>query len=323
MNVRTPPVVVLGVSRSGTTLLKEMLDRHSRLAIPTESYFIPQLWHRHGDRPDPEAFRADLARLQRVREWGGRPEELSLGPTFAECVQAVYRAYAESQGKERFGDKTPAYMQHLDLLEQAFPGAQYVHLIRDGRDAALSFTAMRRRPRFNWARPRALLSFACQWRTEVEGARRFAPAGRYHELRYEDLVADPEGRLREVCAFLGLDFEPAMLDYHRDLARERLVDHPKLAEPPGAGRSRWREQLSPAEVERFEAVAGDLLAELGYERAFPKPSPRARARAAAEQGAFATRRATWDAALGLVRRTPAWRARQVYIRRTAQGQSPE
>lgn len=308
----TAPVVILGVSRSGTTLLKEMLDRHSRLAVPTESYFIPQLWDRHGERPDPEAFRADLARLQRVREWGVRPEELRLGPTFGDCVQAVYRAYAEAQGKERFGDKTPAYMQHLELLERAFPGAQYVHLIRDGRDAALSFVAMRRRPRFNWARPRGLLSFACQWRTEVEGARRFAPAGRYLELRYEDLVAEPERKLRDVCAFLGLEFEPGMLQYHR----EGLPDHPMLAEAPRPGRSRWREQLAPGQVERFEAVAGDLLAELGYERAFPRPSARARARAAAERAAFAARTRSWHGALAVVRRTPAWRARQVYIRRT-------
>jgi hypothetical protein len=157
----------------------------------------------------------------------------------------------------------------------------------------------------------------------VEGARRFAPAGRYQELRYEDLVADPVERLREVCAFLGLDFELAMLDYHRDVARERLLDHPKLAEPPGAGRSRSREQLSPAQAERFEAIAGGLLAELGYERAVPQPRSSARPRAAWERAAFAGRRATWEAALGLVRRTPVWRARQVYIRRTAQGQSSE
>jgi hypothetical protein len=152
------PVVVLGVSRSGTTLLKEMLDRHSALAIPTESYFVPQLWARHGPRPQREAFLADVARLARIAEWGVTPrmvaERLPAKPTFAAAVAAIYRAYADARGKPRFGDKTPAYMQRLDLLEVAFPGALYVHLVRDGRDAALSLLAMRRRPRFNWARPR-------------------------------------------------------------------------------------------------------------------------------------------------------------------------
>src|SRR4029450_6951764 len=110
-------------------------------------------------------------------------------------------------------------MQCLDLLERVFPDARYVHLVRDGRDAALSFFEMRRRPRFNVARPRGLASFASHWRLEVEGARqrgsRLAP--RYPELRYEDLVREPETELRRICDFLELEFEPAMLAYHEDV----------------------------------------------------------------------------------------------------------
>src|SRR5262249_41700397 len=154
------PVVILGVSRSGTTLLKEMVGRHSRLAIPTESYFITQLWDRHGARPDREVFLADVSRLARVREGGGSaadvPDRLSGQPSVAEAIGAIYAAYAAAQGKERYGDKTPLYMQSLATVARAFPDAQYVHVVRDGRDAGLSFLAMRRRPRFNWARPRAL-----------------------------------------------------------------------------------------------------------------------------------------------------------------------
>jgi len=317
-------VVVLGVSRSGTTLLKEMLDRHSQLAIPSESYFLPQLWDRHGPRPDREAILADLGRLARVREWGVSPDEvrrrLPADPSFADVIEAVYRAYAGERGKPRFGDKTPAYMQHLALLERVFPGAQYVHIVRDGRDAALSFVAMRRRPRFNWARPRRLSDFACQWDYEIRAARRFGSttaAGRYLELRYEDLVADPGRRLREVCAFLGLGFEPAMLEYHRGVDATTLQDHPRLAQPPAAGVRDWREQMAPRDAERFEAIAGALLTELGYPRAHPAPSSGARARAAFERAAFRARLTSWRAALTLVRRSPAWRLRQVYVRRTS------
>ena len=317
------PVVILGVSRSGTTLLKQMLDRHPQLAIPTESYFLPQLWDRHGDHPDREALLDDLERLPRISEWGVKRadvEELMPGnPTFADAIQAVYRAYAHARGKPRFGDKTPSYMQRLEVLERAFPDARYVHLVRDGRDAALSFLAMTRKPRFNPARPRGGASFAVQWRREVEGARRFVggpAAGRYLEIRYERLVSDPEETLREACAFLHLDFEPAMLEYHRDTQADTLRDHPWLAEPPTPGLRRWRDQMSPADVEVFEAIAGKLLADLGYERAFRVPSARARCLGHAHRAGMAARIAAWDAALALVRRSPAWRLRQVYIRRT-------
>jgi hypothetical protein len=319
---REPAVIVLGVSRSGTTLLKEMLDRHSELAIPSESYFIPQLWDRHGPRPDREAILADLGRLARVREWGVSPQDvrrlLPAEPSFADVMGAVYRVYAESRGKERFGDKTPAYMQHLDLLERVFPGAQYVHIVRDGRDAALSFVAMRRRPRFNLARPRRLGDFACQWDHEVRAARRFGSVlggARYLELRYENLVAEPELHLRGVCRFLGLRFEPEMLEYHQRLDATTLQDHPRLAQAPTTGLRDWREQMAPDDVELFEAVAGPLLAEIGYVRAFPAPSLRSRARAAIERAVFRARLSSWRAAVALVRRSPVWRLRQVYIRR--------
>ncbi len=301
-----------------------MLDRHPALAIPSESYFVPQLWDRHGERPARDAFLEDVGRLARIREWGVTPaavaEQLPAEPAFPDAIGAVYRTYADLRGKPRYGDKTPAYMQRLDVLERAFPDALYVHLVRDGRDAALSFLAMKRRPRFNWARPRGLLSFAAQWRRELEAARRFGArlgSGRYRELRYEDLVADPERELRAVCDFLGLAFEPALLEYHRDVDASSLLDHPLLSQPPGAGRSDWRAQLEAAQQARFEAVAGPLLDAYRYERRFPSPSAGALARAAAERAALAARIASWDTSLALVRRSPAWRLRQVYIRRNS------
>jgi Sulfotransferase family len=318
----TAPVIILGVSRSGTTLLKEMLDQHPDLAIPTESYFIPQLWDRHGQRPDPEAFTDDLGRLARVREWGVTPvevrERIGERPNFAAAIQAVYAAYADIRGKPRFGDKTPAYMQRLDVLERAFPAALYVHLIRDGRDAGLSFLEMRRRPRLSWARPRSLGAFAAQWRREVAGARRFgreAAAGRYLEVRYEDLVAEPEPTLRALCDFVGLEFDPAMLRYQRDPGAKSLPDHARLAGPVASGRH-WQEEMPPSSSECFEAVAGELITELGYPRAHPRPSWTARAHALVHRALLGARIALWDAALALVRRTPIWRLRQVHIRRT-------
>ncbi|HSJ17650.1 MAG TPA: sulfotransferase, partial [Solirubrobacterales bacterium] len=153
---------------------------------------------------------------------------------------------------------------------------------------------------------------------EVEGARRFGRervAGRYLELRYEDLVARPEPMLRAVCGFLDLEFDPGMLGYHRDRNATSLPDHARLAGPPSPGR-RWQEEMAPRDAECCEAIAGEVLDELGYHRAHPRPPASVRAHALLHRASLAARIALWDAALALVRRSPIWHLRQVYIRRT-------
>src|SRR5262249_56845592 len=106
----------------------------------------------------------------RPNRWGAR---LYDGMPTGEAIGTVYAVYAEERDKPRWGDKTPMYMQSLRLLERLFPDALFVHLIRDGRDAALSFLSM---PRGivteTWAHPRSPADFACQWRTEAAAARR-------------------------------------------------------------------------------------------------------------------------------------------------------
>ncbi len=192
------PVIVLGVRRSGTTLLRVMLDRNARLAVPDESYFVPQLARRHRDWLDPAAFVDDLRRLPTLVEWGVSYEDvaprLRPGMPTGDAIAAVFETYAAERGKSRWGDKTPLYMQHLSLLERLFPDARYVHLIRDGRDAALSFLSVPAGIMTKgWGNPRDAAGFACQWAIEVRAARglgaRVGP-GRYLEVRYETLVAD-------------------------------------------------------------------------------------------------------------------------------------
>jgi hypothetical protein len=134
-------------------------------------------------------------------------------------------------------------------------------------------------------------------------------------VRYEELVADPEARLRDISLFLGLDYEPAMLEYHRAPDLDITVDHVLLQQPPATDARNWREQMADRDVELFEAIAGNVLSEVGYERAHPRPGRRARA--AAERALYAARVGAWGLVLPLVRKSPAWRLRQVYIRRTA------
>ena len=200
------------------------------------------------------------------------------------------------------------YMEHLGLLERLFPDARYVHLVRDGRDAALSFLAM---PKGivteTWAHPRDAAGFACQWRREVAAARelgRRAGPGRYLELRYEELVTDPAGRLRAICDFADLPWNPGMLDYDGAVDLSAKPHQQSLARRPTPGLRSWREQLAPADVERFERVAGDLLADLGYET-----SRRPDARGLVRRAGYASRITAYKAAGTALRRSPLWRRR--------------
>jgi hypothetical protein len=318
----TDPIIVLGVSRSGTTLLRSMLDRHPDVAIPTESYFIPQLHDRHGDRPDRARIIEDLGRLVRVQEWGVTSDDLDsrLGPapTFAEVIDAVYRIWSERQGASRYGDKTPLYMQHLDLLDRVFPTARYVHIVRDARAAGLSFVGMKRKARFNWSRPRRVEDFACQWRMEIADARALGARvgeSRYIELRYEDLVEDAEAHLRRICDVLDLQFDPVMLDHTQRVTAGTRDDHQLLGAPPTANVRDWRAQMTDRQVARVEAICGDVLTSSGYELVAGAPGAGTRLRAALEVAMHRIRLWTWQRSVALARKSPAWKARQRQVRR--------
>jgi hypothetical protein len=307
------PVIVLGVGRSGTTLLRVMLDRNSELAIPYESFFVPQLAHRHGRHPELEAFVDDLGRFAQLREWGIAPDDvrarLRAGMTTGEMIAAIFETYAERQGKPRWGDKTPLYMQQLPLLESLFPSAVWVHLVRDGRDAALSFLEL---PEGfsgkTWAQPRTAPQFAARWRTEILSARRLGShvGDRYLELRYEDLVTEPEQALRRVCEHAALPWEPGMLDHTRASDTAHMPEHRNLAQPPTPGLRDWRSQMSRDDALAFEQVAGDVLRSGGYELLEPGSRyPTGRGRL--ELVRFAALSRSWNATAAAYQRTPLWR----------------
>ena len=303
-------MIVLGVRRSGTTLLRVMLDRNPELAVPDESYFVPQLARRHRTPVDPAAFLDDLRRLPTLVDWGLSPASVQArlrpGMTTDDAIAAVFAAYAAERGKARWGDKTPLYMQHLDLLERLFPDARFVHLIRDGRDAGLSFLSVPAGLMTEgWGHPRDAAGFACQWATEVASARELgARVGgqRYRELRYEALVADPEGELRTVCSFAGLEYDPAMLDYVGQTDSARKAHQQRLNEPPRQNVREWRTEMSESDRHAFEEVAGALLAELGYEVEI-------RGTARGKLAAYRLRTGAWRGVGVLVQRSPLWSRR--------------
>jgi hypothetical protein len=229
--------------------------------------------------------------------------------TTGEAIGAVFEVYAEHEGKPRWGDKTPLYMQHLPLLEHLFPDAIWIHLVRDGRDAALSFLELP--AGFSgktWAQPRTAAQFAARWRTEILSARRLGAHvdDRYLELRYEDLVTEPERELRRICERAGLQWEPTMLDHTGVSKVAEMPEHRNIALPPTAGLRDWRSQMKREDALAFEQVAGDVLQNAGYELLEPGasyPTPRGRL----ELARFAALSHSWNLTAAAYQRSPLWR----------------
>lgn len=270
------PFFVVGCPRSGTTLLRLMLDSHPHLAIPDESHFIVDL---HGRLFSPR--RSPALTLERVLEhprfsrWGLDPEVVrglaaeARPSSFSEVMRVVFAAYAGTNGKRRWGDKSPPYLADIPLLAELFPGAQIIHIIRDGREVAASLAA------HSWG-PSTPIAAASFWKGRVRRGRQAGarlPSGRYLEVRLEKLIDHPEQVLRRVCDFLQEPFVPEMLAYHHTATRRvwsgeprdvEHVDHRYLSSPPTPSLRDWRAGLSVAQQRAVEAATQPLLSELGY-----------------------------------------------------------
>ncbi len=283
-----PAPFVVGVARSGTTLLGMMLDAHPELAIPPETHFIPKLI-KACEEPGGDPRRRALELLTTHRRWPDfqldadelrqafdQIEPFSAGA----ALRAFYGAYARGERKPRWGDKTPGYARRMRKIESALPEAHFIHLIRDGRDVALSQLEVHHGAE-------SVRDAAEGWVDGIARARRNARRiEHYMEARYEDLVEDPAPVLRRVCAFVALPYDSTMLSYHeratermaeiaRDFERQgqeaipaevRAKQHARVASPPQSQRAgRWRSEMAATDCEAFESVAGELLTELGYE----------------------------------------------------------
>ncbi len=284
--VETPFPFIVGRGRSGTTLVRALLDSHPELALVQEAHFLVPLAaiRRRFEKPggfDVDAFMKPLTGHRsffRLDMAAGEVAEVlatARPATIADATRAVYARYASRRGKTRYGDKTPNQVVHMDLLARLFPEARFIHVIRDGRDSTLSYLEAS----FG---PTSVAEAAVYWKRFVAAGRRSGEAlgpARYQEVRYEELVADPEHALRGICAFIELPYDDAMLRYHERADELVGTIHHNLARPPTRGIRDWRKDMRREDVTMFEALAGDLLDDLGYERSRTRIGPGDRARA--------------------------------------------
>jgi hypothetical protein len=270
------PFFVLGAARSGTTMFRLMLNRHSRLAIPFESHFLqPILAELPIDRPLARREAARMAEIvsqeRNFQTWHLDSAQIQselaarTPAPLAELVDALYRMEIAASGKPRWGDKTPYYYVCWRQLMELFPTSRLIHIIRDGRDVNLSLE------RVGWHGPTSA-DRARYWLERVqmaqEAERELGPE-RNLIVRYEDLVLNTTLTLKKVCDFLNEEFEPGMLEFFTDAA-SHLSDvdgdvHKKVLRAPRIDDvARWRREMPVDRQQEFEAVAGSGLSAMSY-----------------------------------------------------------
>jgi hypothetical protein len=276
----TGPVFVVGMPRSGTKLLRDLLRGHPRIRIPpVETNILPRWvaeWEDFGDLSDPGRFSAfyrwnlrapyflymsrQPAGTIREDAWYAGCRTFEPGDVFEALIRHDIGAPPDSELV--WGDKSPDYVNHIDLLAALFPRGRFVHIVRDARDYCLS---LMRRSSTNVVRA------AQRWADGVTKARRDGQrvADRYIEVRYEDLLADPERELRRCCDFLGVEFDPALLTLRFSTEYTGEV---KGAREVVAGNTRkYLRAMDARTIRRIEAIAGAALREFGYEVDYAGP----------------------------------------------------
>lgn len=249
------PIFVVGCQRSGTTVLRLMLDSHPDISCGPETRFLASLASITG--PD----------WHRLRQYGFPKEYWH--QQVATFFDTIMSDYARARGKRRWADKTPLYALSLDFLTEVFPTCQVIHLVRDGRDVVLSH-----RKRFGYG---PALKAVVKWPRYIDTARttgRRLPASRYREVRYEDLVGDPEATLRDLLGWLGEPWHDAVLQYdeaqhdvpqkYRTLTAERRQEEATDSAVYRARVGAHRRELDPLLRTLTWLVDRQALRSLGY-----------------------------------------------------------
>lgn len=254
---------IIGCPRSGTTMVQQALNRHSRIAIPAETKFFFSFFGHplRGQIRHIERLNADLdiqlpkpaARIASVEEGRG----------FYELMARTYVERLSKKGVSHFGEKTPEHTGHLPHIRQLFPDAKIVVLYRDGRDVASSLSRM------PWMSPSLYANFVVwlYYHQIVQRMKASAPANLYF-ARYEDIVAHPRRGLTDILRFLDLPYEPAVAEGHgncegvpaREYAWKARALRPITTERIGV----FRRELNTEQIGVLERLGKHALSSLGY-----------------------------------------------------------
>lgn len=269
-------VAIVGVGRSGTTLLMSMLNAHPEVAFPPEFHFINQHLVQKPEATLDEAvarLQADarFERLQVDLDEVIRPFTAGQPFSMPNLYRQILLYYARQQNVTIIGDKAPKYVEYLPVIQQIFPNAKIIHLIRDPRDVYLS------RTKAEWSSKRSNTLQFLAYRAQYDLGRQQGPklfGENYFEIQYEHLLTQPQTELEKICQQLQIPFSDNMLQFSKsakalvasdELAWKKEVLGPLLT----TNMNKWAQELTPQQISRIESACAPTFEDGLYAKAYP------------------------------------------------------
>lgn len=277
---RSEPVFIVGAGRSGTTLLRLILNQHPELAIfgETQMFFRTEKYAPLSSAPSLERFLRDWRvicahespypdLLERLND----TYRIETAGNYTELMTAIMRRFADLEGKRRWGEKTPAHVHRLGFLMRAYPKAKVIHIVRDPRAVVCSVLQKLDSGKVGWSNAYLLANYWRRCERAIDRAAARHPE-RVHRVSYEQLVNHPAEEIQKVCEFLGISFQPEMLNFSGNSERYVPSGDGEI-QPHHAGLLRsinsdavdqWRMHLSAEKLQLVEWGAGYRMAGRGY-----------------------------------------------------------
>lgn len=284
-----PPLFIIGNPRSGTTLLRLMLTNHKSIVIPPECGFAIWFYAKYKSlvfsKTVVDEFVRDISTAKKIETWNLDYQQLSdyiiksNAASYSQAVSAVYEFYGHSLGRtfRRWGDKNNFYLNHIETLHIMYPLAQFVHIVRDGRDIACSYKALRRSSmgsKYAPDLPIGINEIAHEWTKNIQEIRHSfgkLPPERVFEVRYEDLVSQHRQELHRICQFLDEPYDPDMESYfiknrieHQEPVEFLQWKAKTIEKPTNSEVGKYKRELKPEEIVEFERISGSILKLYNY-----------------------------------------------------------
>jgi hypothetical protein len=272
------PIFLFGMERSGTTLLSMMVGAHRQIAVPLATTgmwiaFAERLKHFNDltSYADLHGLVDEVLAHERIALWDAKFDrdsllrDLPLGD-YGAVVARFHSEYARAKGKPFWANIDIATLDSMDLVNGWFPDSLFVHIVRDGRDVALSHQTM---PYGAGNIAECARAWSDRTMTNLKIGRVLGPH-RYLSIRFEELILDTEASLRKICEFLGVSFDPSMLS-HGDMVDEKIPKDrrwlwPSIARAPEASKAdQWRRKMTRSQRIVFERFANRALKTWGYD----------------------------------------------------------